>query len=332
MGLVLGSGCAVHQPRGEGLYQHVQEPSTKAWYHLYLPADYVKNDGQYPGDGQRLWPLVVTFHGMKPYDTARAQEREWEQEADNYGYIVCAPELHTSNGLMEYPLRKEHGYVLRDKANVIAIMDHVCATTRADRGAVLSTSWSCGGYLAHYFVNRFPGRFTHLAPRLSNFSPGLLDESTVPAYRDVPIAIFIGDGDFSACRKESEKAIEWYIAHGFKSVSGKMVDNMTHQRIPQTAAAFFAERLGISPLHPVEAAETIGRIHMTDYKGSLVSGRSGEYYARSDDSIKGNLAVPGGSWKSTPTCPNTSGCSGPSALFCLRWRGTIATTGDESHG
>ena len=59
-----------------------------------------------------------------------------------------------------------------------------------------------------------------------------------------------------------------------------MVDNMTHQRIPQTAAAFFAEQLGISPLHPVEAAETISRIHMTDYPGALVSGQSGEYYAR----------------------------------------------------
>lgn len=265
--LMAGSGCAVPQPRGEGLYQYIKEPTKGGWYHLYLPADYVKNNGRHP-DYPRVkrWPLVMTFHGMRPYDTAQPQEREWEREADTYGYIVCAPRLDTSDAFMEYPITKEHGYVLRDREHVMAIMDHIFATTLADPDRVLSTSWSCGGYLAHYFVNRFPERFSCLATRLSNFSEKILIEDTVPRYRDrIPIGIFAGDSDFPACKKESEKAVAWYTARNFRIVRGKMVDSMGHKRIPQTAAAFFAEQMSMKPLHPLEASKTVAEIQMTDY-------------------------------------------------------------------
>jgi len=264
-GVALTAGCVVPQPRGEGLYRHVQEPTTKAWYHLYLPVDYVRNNGVRKEGPSRRWPLVLTLHGMKPYDNARPQEREWEKEADIYGYIVCAPELKTSDSFMEYPLTREHNYVLQDRRNVIAIMDHIMATTRADSHAVLATSWSCGGYLAHYFVNRYPERFSCLATRLSNFSPELMDESKVREYRDMPVAIFIGDGDFPACKSESEKAVAWYKAHRFTHVHAKMIDDMGHKRIPQTAAAFFAEQLKIKPLRPAEAADSVAKVAMTDY-------------------------------------------------------------------
>lgn len=266
VGLCHAAGCAVPQPRGGGHYERVREPTTKAWYRLYLPVDYVRNNGRHPDPKVKKWPLVMTFHGMTPYDTASAQEKEWEQEADVYGYIVCAPELRTSSSFMEYPLTKEHSYVLHDKRNVLAIMDHLIAKYGADPERVLSTSWSCGGYLAHYFPNRFPNRFRCIATRLSNFSEKLMIEETVPLYRDrIPVAIFIGDGDFPKCKSESQNAVAWYRARNFRVVRGKVIDHMGHRRIPQVAAAFFAEQLGIEPLDPVKAAETVRQVQMTDY-------------------------------------------------------------------
>ena len=266
VGLAIQTGCVVAQPRGLGRYTRVQEPSTQAWYHLYLPVDYVKNDGRHPDPSFQKWPLVMTLHGMKPYDNALPQEREWEEQADIYGYIICAQELYTSDSFMEFPLTKEHGYVLTDKRNVAAIMDHIFATTGADPQRVLLTSWSCGGYLVHYLANRIPDRFACIATRLSNFSAKLMVEDNVPLYRDrVPVAVFIGDGDFPACKSESEEAVAWYIARGFRTVEGKMIDQMGHQRIPQTAAAFFAKQMGIEPLHPTAAAKTVATVVMTDY-------------------------------------------------------------------
>ncbi len=264
----MSAGCAVPQPRGEGHYRRMREPSTGRHYHLYLPVDYIRNKGRHPNYPKvKKWPLVMTFHGMKPYDNARPQEREWEKEADVYGYIVCAPELRTSDSFMEYPLTREHEYVLGDRRNVLAIMDQVFRTSLADPDRVLATSWSCGGYLASYFVNRFPERFSCLAPRLSNFSGELLIEETIPRYKDrIPVAIYIGDGDFPACKRESMEAVAWYMARGFKTVRGKIIDHMGHRRIPQTAAAFFAEQLGIEPLRLVEASKTLAQIQMTEYR------------------------------------------------------------------
>jgi len=263
--LTFVTGCPVPQPPGMGKETVVTEPRTKAQYYLYLPEAYVKNNGRHPTRPDKGWPLVMTFHGMKPYDTWDRQAHEWEQEADNYGYIVCAPWLQSCDSFMEYPLKHEHSYVLEDRERVMAIMDHIFATTRADPKAVLSTSWSCGGYMAHYFANRYPSRFTCIATRLSNFSPDLLLESNVPLYRNVPMIAFIGDGDFPACKSESEQAVAWYKARGFKA-SGKTIDNMGHRRIPQCAAAFFAEQLGIEPLKPERAAATLAQVRMKDYE------------------------------------------------------------------
>jgi len=269
LALCFCTGCPVPQERGQGKYQYITEPTKKGGYHLYLPVDYVKNEGRHPLGGDRKWPLVMTFHGMKPYDNALPQEREWEVEADTYGYIVCAPKLETCDSFMEYPLTKEHDYVIRDRDRVMAIMDHIFQTTRADPRAVLSTSWSCGGYLAHYFVNRYPDRFSCIATRLSNFSPELLQTANVSKYRNMPVAIFIGDGDFPACKSESEAAVAWYTAQGFSTVRGKMIDNIGHRRIPQTAAAFFAEQLNLQPLHASAAAKTVATLQMVDYQPSV---------------------------------------------------------------
>ena len=93
----------------------------------------------------------------------------------------------------------------------------------------------------------------------------MLDETT-PRYRDKTwVALFAGDGDLPACKIESEEAVAWYTARKFRTVRGKMIDNMGHKRIPQVAAAFFAEQLGIEPLRPLEAAQTVAEVQMTDY-------------------------------------------------------------------
>lgn len=260
------TGCLVPQPRGQGLESRVREPQSGADYFLYLPEQYVQNNGIHPHDPNRRWPLVVTFHGMKPYDTWDRQIHEWQEQADAYGFIVCAPWLQTCDSFMEFPLRNEHAYVLRDKDAVMAIIDHVLANYRADPDAVLSTSWSSGGFMAHYIPNRFPHRFRCIATRLSNFSPDILTDATVPMYRNMPVAVFIGESDFPACITQSQQAVAWYKARGFTHVESKMIDGMGHSRIPQTAAAFFARQLGIEPFKPYVAVQSLSRLRMRDWE------------------------------------------------------------------
>jgi len=253
------AGCAVPQGPGAGKLLHLREPLSGRGYCLYLPRQYSPESADL--SGAKLWPLVVTLHGMKPFDNHRAQISEWQQQADAYGFIVCAPNLHTSDVLMELPLRKVRPYVKHDEQAILAIMDQIYRTTDADPNNVLITSWSSGGYLAHYLLNRHPDRFTCLAVRQSNFSASILKPGQIYKYRDTPIAIFFGQNDFAICRTESREAVAWYRAHGF-NVEAFSVEGLGHERTPETAANYFARVCKRQPLDRALAQQALARVRI----------------------------------------------------------------------
>ena len=242
-------GCAVGQPPGNGQVLHQQEPASGGWYWLYLPEGYDQEVEQ----GRRL-PLVMTFHGMKPFDNANSQIREWQQEADRYGYVVCAPELLSPDLASPLPLNSVTGSLKRDEEFILAVMDALAQTTNVDPNLVLSTSWSYGGYVAHYMANRHPDRFSCIAVKQSNFSERILDARAVPRYRDRKVGIFYTENDFKLCRTESEAAARWYSRHGF-DLTFAVFQDLGHERRPSMAASFFAQTCGATPkTPPVELA------------------------------------------------------------------------------
>ncbi|MBI4581676.1 MAG: hypothetical protein HY718_18415, partial [Planctomycetes bacterium] len=139
--VVVQTGCAVPQPPGHGRCSRFVEPSTHTGYWLYLPADHVSRQGQHP-EGER-WPLVVTFHGLRPYDDANPQIREWQIEADRYNFIIVAPELRTCDTLTIIPPlnNADYPFIKADEQAVLAIMDEVARRTDADPSRVLATSF-----------------------------------------------------------------------------------------------------------------------------------------------------------------------------------------------
>lgn len=249
-------GCAVPQQPGRGKQMRLTEPQTDMAYWLYLPDEYIARDGR-RADGQR-WPLVVTLHGLRPYDNAVWQNKEWQEEADRYGLIVVAPDLNTCDSVtMQLPLRDASlWYVQKDEKGILAVMNEVFRQTNADPQRVLVTSFSSGGYLAHYMLNRHPERFTCLAVRGSNFSEDLLKGSQVPKYRDTPIGIFFGQNDLGICQDESMRAVDWYRRNRFP-VEARIVSGLGHERRPQLAAALFARTAGLTPKTPPDLGQLV---------------------------------------------------------------------------
>ncbi len=258
------TGCIVPQPPGKGRLSLLREQTTKRHYWLYLPEEFM---GQFSRGVQRpvhpatengLWPLVVSFHGMKPFDNCYPQAQEWQQESDRYGFIMIAPQLMTSDLFMEFPLRRtDHGYVQGDERASRAIMHEVCSNFPIDRNRVLSTSWSSGGYLAHYMVNRYPTLFSCLAVRQSNFSADMLSTRQVRYYRNMPVGVFWTQNDFAICQSESRKAVQWYRSHGFTDFSWGIFGGLGHERTPQSAAALFAIQCKIKPKTPAKFARVV---------------------------------------------------------------------------
>ncbi|MEE9294693.1 MAG: PHB depolymerase family esterase [Phycisphaerae bacterium] len=245
---VAASGCAVGQAPGRGRTLHLQERTTGGWYWLYLPQGY--DDPVPPGARRPKRPLVMTFHGMKPFDSDNSQIREWQQEADRYGFVVCAPDLSVSALLGPVPLNQpDHPSLKRDERAVIAIMNEVYQIADVDPNRVLATSWSYGGYVAHYMANRYPERFSCIAVKQSNFNADLLDPANVPRYRDHKVAIYYTENDFALCRRESRAAAEWYARHGFDLTFG-VFEKKGHERTPGVAAEFFARICGAEARTP----------------------------------------------------------------------------------
>ena len=267
----LNAGCVVPQPPGKGSLKLLRENTTKRHYWLYRPEEYMAQLKQgikgpvHPTTKNGKWPLVVSFHGMKPFDNCLPQAQEWQQESDRYGFVMIAPQLNTSDLLMEFPLRSaDRFYVKEDERTSLAVIREV--TTRlpgTDRQHILSTSWSSGGYMAHFMVNRHPELFSCLAVRQSNFSDGMLDPRQIRKYRTMPIGIFWTQNDFAICQSESRKAVAWYRRQGFRDLSWGVFGGMGHERTPQSAAALFAIQCKIRPRSPARFAtlvESYGRL------------------------------------------------------------------------
>lgn len=242
------SGCLVSQPHGKGELNSIRDPNSKREYWLYLPPQYVKTDPL--ARKQRRWPLVVTFHGMKPFDHASWQAHEWEAEADRYGMIVCAPVLRAADVMSEFPLKRLHPAMKQDEEASLSIMRHVFATTEADPGNVLATGFSSGGYMAHYMLNRHPENFTCLAVRQANFSAGVLDGSMVPRSQRTPIMVIYTEKDMGICKEESQAAVQWYERFGYSNIGWVKLKNLGHVRTPDLAADFFGRVAGVTAARP----------------------------------------------------------------------------------
>ena len=213
--------------------RHVNPP-TKRGYWLYLPKAFSLD---------RRWPLVVTLHGMKPFDNSTYQIHEWEPVADDYGFVVVAPDLGSADLMGEFPLRNPaNPALLLDELVVLSIVEEICTSVPINTDRILLTSWSSGGYVSHYLMNRHPELFTALAARESNFHPGLMDPKLVENYRHKPIIVFYGENDFAGVKREAIASAAWYREHKFTKLREQEIPRIGHQRRPGIAADFFVEK------------------------------------------------------------------------------------------
>lgn len=234
----------MHQEPGSGTQFVLHETQADRRYYLYLPDSY---------DINKSYPLVVTIHGFIPFDTADRQIREWQSTADEYGLIVVAPVLGTTNQVM-LRLNEISAGVKRDELAVMNVLDHVLSHTAADPARVLITGWSTGGFLMHYLANQHPTRFSAICSRGSCFNSIILNEENarMMGRRKYPVMIFYGQDDGLNIKMESDFAIEWYRERGFAVESFVIPQTplipavpLGHNRQPGLAASFFVRAMGL---------------------------------------------------------------------------------------
>jgi poly(3-hydroxybutyrate) depolymerase len=231
--VALLAGCPVPQPRGEGNTYYKTCRTTNRNYWLYVPKPY---------DTTRRYPLVVTLHGMKPYDVSRHHVEMWGALADKHGFVILAPELTTSDTFGQFPLRTFGSAEQADVKHILACMEEVTTDWTLDRTAVMLSSWSMGGYLAHHIASEYGNLFLAFAPLQSNFSNTVCNAAKARLWMGhMSIMIFYGTVDLPVVTNESKASAEWWNHMGY-NVKVTRAD-VGHERHPELAAEFFEAAL-----------------------------------------------------------------------------------------
>jgi len=215
---VLAAGCGQRDwrtPDGAvvtGKIDYQKEPVTGRTYHLYVPTSY---------DPRRAYPLVITGHGMFPFDHAMLQRDRWVDVAEANGLIVCSPDLDSATAFLHAKAGDPPSELLRDEKAVLAVLDQVKRRYSIREDAVALTGWSAGGFAAQFIGLRHPETFRCIIGRTPNFSEHLVTDAQASRARDMHVYLFYGKGDMLPFEVMSHDAACWYSTRGFRNFTIK---------------------------------------------------------------------------------------------------------------
>lgn len=235
------AGCSAWGGQDTGVqeFQRV-EPVTRSRYYLYVPGDY---------SSERAWPLVVTLHGARARDSAKAQVRQWKALAEKHGFIVLAPSLESPGGILPVSRSARRAALDKDEKRVLAGIDDVKGRYRIDARAVMITGYAAGGYPLYYIALRNPGLFNAVAAGMCRFDRELVKAVPVTeAVRRTPVLIYFGKASHPVHSKWSRVASDSWAAFRYLRESRCFkaeIDDVRggNQRRPDVAYSFWKKHL-----------------------------------------------------------------------------------------
>jgi poly(3-hydroxybutyrate) depolymerase len=256
---LLATGCGTDNWRRTdgsivtGKVNGQREPTTGRMYHLYIPTTYKP---------QRAYPLVVTGHGMFPWDEAAGQRDRWTDVAERYGLIVCSPDIDSSTAFLGVPTDRPASELLRDEKAILAIVKEIQGRYNINRDAIMITGWSAGAFQAHFIGLRHPDIFRAIVGRCGNFNDHLVTDEVANRARHMHVYVFYGEADWPGFSGQSRDASYWYTLRGFKNF---FIHSMPGGHDPNQleAARYFLNIINHWPAVHIEATALEGRAPLT---------------------------------------------------------------------
>ncbi len=241
--LVCCTGCpVVSNLPAPGRTTRQQDPEFRREYHLYIPTGY---------NAQRPIPLVMSCHGTKPFDTARAQLDEWKGLAEQRNFLLVAPELVGTKGDFTPAAPEQIRRQMEDEAAILAIIRTIKAGYSVEPSQVFLTGWSAGGHAVLFTGLRHPDVFRALSARQGNFKPEFVEPCVPFLDRYQPVQITYGALD--PLRDQALACIDWLRAHDLDPLAQERTGS--HRRDAKPVYDFFADVTRNKPWIQVVAAE-----------------------------------------------------------------------------
>jgi len=258
-----------------GKIDYQKEPVTGRTFHLYVPHSY---------DPRRAYPLVITGHGMFPFDHAMLQRDRWVDVAETSGLIICSPDLDSATAFLRVKAGDPPAELLRDEKAVLTILDQVKSRYNIREDAVALTGWSAGGYAAQFIGLRHPETFRCVIGRTPNFSEHLVTDAQARRARHMHVYLFYGKGDMLPFEVMSRDAACWYTTRGFRNFIIKWLPG-GHNPNQQEASRYLLDIFDHWPAIRMQAT------HRTDEPATRV-----RFTAHVDDPDAKNPSVPTVVW------------------------------------
>ncbi|MFP4139413.1 MAG: hypothetical protein ACLFVY_02530 [Phycisphaerae bacterium] len=225
-------GCVVHQRQDTPVDARRQrEGETGNPYYIYVPSTYEPSED---------WPLVITLHGTIPYDTYDKQINEWKYLAEQKGFIVVAPYMRSSQGVLPVIPGVWYDDLQKDREAILATLEEVSREYNIDSDTVLLTGFSGGGFPMYEAGLRDPGKFGMLVARACNFRADQLERiELTDRARRLPFAMYWGKDD--GVRKQCWEAYRYLRRRGF-SIQRELIKG-GHFRHPEIAYRYWREIL-----------------------------------------------------------------------------------------
>lgn len=241
--LTLATGCpVVSNLPAPGRTLEQKAAGTGQDYYVYVPSYYTS---------ERQWPVVVTCHGTRPYDTAPAQLEEWKGLAEQKNFLLVVPELQGTKGDFVPAAPEQVRLQLEDEATILAAVRGLKAAYNVDDSRVFLTGWSAGGYAVLFTGLRNPDVFRAISLRQPNFKPELVEMCVPFLDRTQPVQVMYGSLD--PLREGATGCIDWLRAHEFDPQTLERPG--THKRDPQPVYNFFAQVVRHQPWVRVQVRE-----------------------------------------------------------------------------
>ncbi len=228
--LAILTGCPANLNRVPGSTESVRENDSGGKYLMYVPSWH---------SNEKTWPIVVTCHGTIPWDTADLQMREWRGLAERVGFIVIAPRLTATNGIVLTTTSAQLKGQLQDEKLILNAVNKAIRSLNGDRTRVYMAGWSGGGYAVYHTGVRNPDVFRALVVRMGTFKEKYLPDvaSRIDPYQ--PASIFFGSGDpLPGINKQCRQAYEFLKSHGSKRIKLREITG-GHRRRPELAFEVF---------------------------------------------------------------------------------------------
>jgi pimeloyl-ACP methyl ester carboxylesterase len=210
-----------------------REPNQEREYHLYVPAHY---------HAEREWPLLVTCHGTRPWDTARRQLDTWKGLGERNGFLVVAPELVGTAAAVGRSVEEQLQRQQDDERTILSVVRAVRAARRVDERRIFLTGWSAGAYAVLFTGLRHPDVFRALSVYQGNFDPDYVEPCIPFLDRFQPVQIVYGSID---TLDNAEACIEWLRSHDLEPTVLERPG--FHRRNEEPVYAFFADVVRMRP-------------------------------------------------------------------------------------